>query len=181
MREIIDDDDKDDEVYSTPADGSTPDQNTGLLFSDGCSDNLEDLHPEPAHIFRLWQTFVDRVNPLTKVVHVPTVQPMLVEAATNRSAIPKSAEALMFAIYTISTCALSEAESITILGYPREDAYKRFSKGLRIALMRVGILHRYDLVILQALVLYLVSSKAPLTFQECPTLTLDEDMPHWAL
>ncbi|KAK4071558.1 transcriptional regulator family: Fungal Specific TF [Purpureocillium lilacinum] len=54
--------------------------------SDNCADllcsgddpriNVEDLQPEPVHVFRLWQLFLDRVNPLTKIIHVPTVQPL---------------------------------------------------------------------------------------------------------
>lgn len=157
MRDIIDNDEKDDESTSTPLDGTSPDQSTALLFSDGPDSNLEDLHPEPAHVFRLWQTFLDRVNPLTKVIHVPTVQPLVVEAATNRANLPKNVEALLFSIYAIGAVALTEQESLTLLGYPREEAFKRFSKGARVTLMRIGIFYKYDIVVLQALVLHLTS------------------------
>ncbi|ORY71978.1 fungal-specific transcription factor domain-containing protein [Pseudomassariella vexata] len=162
MREIVDNDDKDDDSYCTPSDAQTPDQNTALIFSDGGSgsgwgSSTEDLHPEPAHAFRLWQTFLDRVNPLTKVIHVPTIQPLIVEAATSRANIPKNVEALLFSIYSMSAIALSEQECLSMLGYTKDEAFKRFSTGVRITLMRIGILHKYNLVILQAMVLYLMS------------------------
>ncbi|KAI1852421.1 hypothetical protein JX265_011054 [Neoarthrinium moseri] len=158
MREIVDEDDKDDESSGvTPADGQTPDHHTGLLLSDGSDSNLADLHPEPAHVFRLWQTFLERVNPLTKVIHVPSVQPLVVEAATNKDNLPKNVEALLFSIYTLGVVAMSESECIAVLGIPKDDAFARFSKGARVALMRIGILHKYDLVVLQAMVLYLTS------------------------
>lgn len=158
MREIIDQDDKDpDESISiTPADGLTPDHHTGLLFSSDSDSNLDALHPSPAHIFRLWQTFLERVNPITKVIHVPTVQQLVVEAATNQANLPKNVEALLFSIYTMGVVAMSESECISMLGLPKDDAYARFSKGARVSFMRTGILHKYDLVVLQALVLYLV-------------------------
>jgi hypothetical protein len=162
MREIVDDDEKEDECCSTPADGQTPDANTGLLFSASSDTNLGELHPEPAHVFRLWQTFLDRVNPLTKVIHVPSVQPLVVEAATNRETLPKNVEALLFAIYTMGAVALSDSECITILGYTKDEAVNRFSKGVRVSLMRIGILYKYDMVVLQAMVLYLVSYTNPL-------------------
>lgn len=160
MREIVDQDDKEPEesTTTTPADGLTPDHHTGLLFSSDSDSNLDELHPNPAHVFRLWQTFLERVNPLTKVIHVPTVQPLVVEAATNQANLPKNVEALLFSIYTMGAIAMSEAECMSVLGMTKDDAFARFSKGARVSFMRIGILHKYDLVVLQALVLYLVSS-----------------------
>ncbi|KAI1486546.1 fungal-specific transcription factor domain-containing protein [Biscogniauxia mediterranea] len=154
MREILEDDDTTDES-STPADPQSPDQNTTILFSDPVDVNLEGLHPQPAQIFSLWQTFLERVNPLTKVIHVPTVQPMLVKAATTRAGITRNSEALMFSIYLISTVSLTESECIERLGCTKNEAYNRFSRGCRAALRRIGILKTYDLVVLQALILYL--------------------------
>ncbi|GKU11278.1 unnamed protein product, partial [Fusarium langsethiae] len=40
---------------------------------------LHTLHPEPAHLFRLWQIYLDNVNPLLKVTHTPTLQARIVE------------------------------------------------------------------------------------------------------
>lgn len=157
MREIIDEDGKDDDSCSTPADYSTPDQNAVLLFSDGTDCGTEDLHPEPAQVFGLWQIFVDRVNPISRVIHVPTVQPLVAAAATDRKSLASNKEALLFAIYSFATAALSERECRTLLRCSRDDAFNRFSKGCRITFMRIGILQRYDMVVLQALVLYQVS------------------------
>jgi hypothetical protein len=158
MREILDDDDATDD-YSTPADSSrTPDHNMAMLLSDGTDGNVEDFRPSAAQAFRLWQTFLERVNPLTKVIHVPSVQPKLVEATTDPNSIPKNVEALLFSIYVMAVVALSERECQLQLGCTKEEAFYRFSTGCRIALMRIGILKTYDLVVLQAMVLYLVSS-----------------------
>ncbi|ETS80340.1 hypothetical protein PFICI_07869 [Pestalotiopsis fici W106-1] len=158
MREIVDQDEKEEESSSTtPADGLTPDHHTGLLFSSDSDANLDELHPNPAHVFRLWQTFLERVNPLTKVIHVPTVQPLVVEAATNQTNLPKNVEALLFSIYTMAVVSMTDAECIGVLGLAKDDALARFSKGARVAFMRTGILHKYDFVVLQALVLYQLS------------------------
>ncbi|KAF7533875.1 hypothetical protein G7054_g6689 [Neopestalotiopsis clavispora] len=158
MREIVDQDEKEEESSSTtPADGLTPDHHTGLLFSSDSDANLDELHPNPAHVFRLWQTFLERVNPLTKVIHVPTVQPLVVEAATNQTNLPKNVEALLFSIYTLAAVSMTDTECIGVLGLTKDDALARFSKGARVAFMRIGILHKYDMVVLQALVLYQLS------------------------
>ncbi|KAJ8110219.1 hypothetical protein ONZ43_g5929 [Nemania bipapillata] len=156
MREILEDDETIEE-YCTPVDSRTPEHNTSLVLSEGTDANVEEYRPSPAHAFRLWQTFLEKVNPLTKVVHVPSVQPKLVEATTNPGSIPKNVEALLFSIYAVAVAALDERECRQQLGCAKEEAYQRFSTGCRIALMRIGILNTYDLVVLQALVLYFFS------------------------
>lgn len=157
MREIIDEDGKDDDSCSTLAGYSSPDQNAGLLFSDGSGCGTEDMHPEPAQILGLWQIFIERVNPITRIIHIPTLQPLVAAAATDRRSLEKKKEALLFAIYTFAAVALSESECRTLLRCSRDDAFDRFSKACRITFMRIGILQRYDMVVLQALVLYQVS------------------------
>ncbi|RYP91996.1 hypothetical protein DL770_001851 [Monosporascus sp. CRB-9-2] len=156
MRQILDGDDKDDEC-STSAEGLSPGHDAGLLLPSESSLDLKELHPPPEHVFLLWQKFLDRVNPLTKVIHVPTLQPMVAEAATNIDSVPKNVEALLFSIYTMAAVSLTDEESMTFLGYPRKDAVERFSRGVRVTLTRIDILKHYDLVILQALVLYMTS------------------------
>ncbi|KAJ3553763.1 hypothetical protein NPX13_g10801 [Xylaria arbuscula] len=155
MREILEDDELEDGC--TPSDARTPELYSSIVLSEGTDGNVEDYRPSPAHAFRLWQTFLDKVNPLTKIIHVPSVQPKLVEATTDPSSIPKNVEALLFSIYVMGVVALNERECQIQLGCGKEEAYQRFSTGCRIALMRVGILKTYDLVVLQALVLYFFS------------------------
>ncbi|KAI1170123.1 fungal-specific transcription factor domain-containing protein [Nemania sp. FL0916] len=156
MREMLEDDETA-EDYHTPIDSHTPEHNASLVLSEGTDGNVEEYRPSPAHAFRLWQTFLEKVNPLTKVIHVPSVQPKLVEATTNPGSIPKNVDALLFSIYTMAVVALDERECQQQLGCAKEQAYQRFSTGCRIALMRIGILNTYDLVVLQALLLYFFS------------------------
>lgn len=154
MREIIDDD-NDDEPSS---DYMTPDDNSDLIMGgDSPETNVDDLQPDPGHIFRLWQIYLDRVNPLTKIIHVPTLQPYFVEATSGTQRLPKNVEALLFSIYTLATVALSPEECQEMLGYSREKALHRFSTGVRLSLIRIGFLKSHDLFTLQALVIYLVS------------------------
>lgn len=157
MREIIDSDDNTPEDENS--DSMTPDTNADLLFGADTPQpitNNAELQPSPGHIFRLWQVFLDRVNPLIKLVHVPTLQPYLVEA-TSGAPLPKNIEALLFSIYTLAAIALSDAECHTILGYSREAALHRFSTGVRLTLTRIGFLKTHDLATLQALVHYIIS------------------------
>ena len=154
MREIVDAEGDD---ASSPMDSTaTPDENSELIMgSESPKLTLEELQPSPGHIFRLWHIYLERVNPLTKVIHVPTLQPFLVDA-TNNTALPKNIEALLFAIYTLATVALTPEECLNMLGYTRDAALDRFSAGTRISLNRLGFLKCHDMETLQALVIYLV-------------------------
>lgn len=162
MKEILDEEDKDDEYstprYDTPTSVSSPDIITDLILAEGGAGNSENFHPQPAHIFHLWRMFLERINPLTKIIHVPTVQPLVAEAATNGTNTPKNVEALLFSIYLTAAVSMSDEECRVRLGYSKAEALERFSKGVRHTLMQIGILKFYDLVVLQALVLFMVHS-----------------------
>ncbi|CAK7215304.1 hypothetical protein SCUCBS95973_002436 [Sporothrix curviconia] len=170
MREIIDSEDNED---STPEMTETPDDNSDLFLAgigmhsasgtgpgtDGLQApaSIEELLPTPAHIFRLWQIFLDRVNPLTKIIHVPTLQPYVVEATSGSNSVPPNVRTLLFAIYTLSTVSMTPDECLNMLGYSRETALQRFSSGVRLSLLKTNFMKSYDLETLQALVIYLIS------------------------
>ncbi|KAF4983675.1 hypothetical protein FZEAL_962 [Fusarium zealandicum] len=157
MREIVDTDEPEESSVMGSEDLS-PDYNIDLLLpSDASSKSTDDLQPDPVHIFRLWQVFLDRVNPLTKIIHVPSVQPYVMEAATNMNTLPLNYQALLFSIFTIAAVSLTEIESVQMLGCSREEALRRYTVGTKVALTRFNFLKNYDMVALQALLLYLVS------------------------
>jgi hypothetical protein len=153
MREIVDSEDSDD--FGSEA--ITPDENSDLILGgDSPGAKVEDLWPEAAHMLRLWQIFLDRVNPLTKAIHVPTLQPYVAEAANGPQNVPKNIEALMFSIFLMAAVSLTPEECRGLLGYSREEAVQRYSSGVRLSLQRIGFLRSHDLPTLQAFVLYLV-------------------------
>jgi hypothetical protein len=151
MRQIVETEEHDESM-----DAMTPDDNVDLLLSEVAGLNLEDVYPEPVQAFRLWQVFLDRVNPLTKIIHVPSLQPHLMESVSSFQTVPQSVQALLFGIFTMAVVALEEVECQQILGTTRERAMRTFSDGARAALQKTQFLRTYDMATLQALVLYLV-------------------------
>lgn len=122
--------------------------------------SVEDYHPDPVHAFQLWQIFLDRVNPLTKVIHVPTLQPYVIEATLNLNQVPMHYQALLLAVYLMGVVALTDSECNHILGMSRDQALQRFTTGTQHALHQFGFLKNYNMAALQALVLFLVSMLA---------------------
>jgi hypothetical protein len=127
-----------------------------ILFGPQTTENLKALHPSPIHIFRLWQTFLDNINPLIKIFHAPSVQQKVLDATANLDDIPKNTEALMFGIYAAATISMNDDECQKLFNENKEEVMARFQSGARQALRIAGYLRSSDIVVLQAFTLYLV-------------------------
>lgn len=161
MRKLVDEEAAYDDATPAPTIDdftNSPDGNSEFIFGTGetPSASPDELTPSPSHIVRLWQVFLDRCNPLIKIIHVPTVQPYALEATGSSPNLPKNVEALLFSIYTLAVVSMTKDECEDILGIPRDKALAKFSQGVRACLMRLGFLKTHDLFTLQALVIYLV-------------------------
>lgn len=117
---------------------------------------LSTLHPEPAHLFRLWQVYLDNVNPLLKVTHTPTLQGRIVEAASNLKDTPPTLEALMFGIYCVAVLSLDEEECQAMFKQSKVQLSTRFQFGCQQALVNSQFLRTGSRDCLTALYLYLV-------------------------
>ena len=157
MREIVDAGDESCEGTETSPEALTPDENSELgLGMDSPAQNIEDLWPDFGNTFRLWQVFVERVNPLMKIIHVPTLQLHVAQAMSGSHDVPRNIEALLFSTFLMAVVALSPEECPAQLGCSREAALLRFSTGTRLSLLRLDFHRSNDLPTLQALVLYMV-------------------------
>jgi hypothetical protein len=122
---------------------------------------LRSLHPQPTQIFLLWQAFVDNVNTLVKILHVPTAQKAVLNAMADLDHVSKGMEALLFGIYVIAVTSMEEGECQSTLQESKAFALKRFRAGAQQALRAAGLLKTSDMMVLQAFVLFLVSQIAP--------------------
>ncbi|KUJ13101.1 uncharacterized protein LY89DRAFT_673198 [Mollisia scopiformis] len=151
----------DDELYENPIsktyDAINGDGSDFLFTSPNSATPIRDLHPSPVQIFRLWQTFIDSVNPLLKIFHAPTVQQQVLDASADLDNVDKGMEALMFGIYSISVNSMAESDCSAMFGEDKTILRERFQEGARHAFRRCGLLRSSDMTILQAFVLYLYS------------------------
>ncbi|OLN87213.1 putative transcriptional regulatory protein C139.03-like protein 3 [Colletotrichum chlorophyti] len=135
--------------YASPSDGHDETHQKSMDF--------DLLALGPVEVLRLWQIFLERVNPMTKIIHVPTLEPLVFEAATDRFNVSPELGALLCSINVVAILALSEHESIRILSVEKDQALRKSAYALKKALMKVDFLRRYNTTTLQCLVLYLVS------------------------
>ena len=150
------------EVLDTPItksyDAINEGDTTDFIFPTPNSDNLRQLHPPPVQIFKMWQTFLDNVNPLIKIFHAPTIQQKILEASADLDNIPKGLEALMFGIYctAVMSCNVQDWDTTFGHGVSKPTLLMRYQAAARQALSRAGLMRSSDMTILQAFVLYLV-------------------------
>lgn len=139
------------------SDLETSDDDSNFVLSSQPKSNTRSRHPPPERIQQLWQIFIENVDPLTKIVHVPSLRPAIQKAASNIKTIPRSFEALMFAIYSAAVMSLNDDDCKQKLYEPRKTLLSRYISATKAALSRAKFMGTISLVVLQALVLYLLS------------------------
>ncbi|KAK5652406.1 hypothetical protein OQA88_10598 [Cercophora sp. LCS_1] len=131
-----------------------------LVFGPQCSlSTLAANRPSIQQTFRLWQTFLDNFNPLTKILHAPTTQQLISTAVAGANGPDANTEALLFAIYLCAVTTMTEQECMDQLGEPKMNLFNRYSHATKRALCNAQFLQSTDLVVLQALTLYLLASR----------------------
>ncbi|KAL3473827.1 hypothetical protein BJX99DRAFT_189353 [Aspergillus californicus] len=119
--------------------------------------DLASLHPAPSQILRLWQIYLENVDPLFKVTHTPTLQARIIEAIGNLKDIKPALGALMFSIYCVATMTLLPQDCQELFALSKDQLVNGYHRSCRQALVQSGFLCSDDRDCLTALYLYLVS------------------------
>lgn len=106
-------------------DGSSPgalhphpdsiDHHSFVLGYSSSNVDLRKLHPLPSQIPFFWQVYQENVDPLVKILHVPSMNKTIRELRSNMDGISPGMEALMFAIYYASITSMEDNEVRTQL------------------------------------------------------------------
>lgn len=121
---------------------------------------LRHLHPPEARIFSLWQIYLENVDPLLKLLHVPTTQRQVLRASSHLDNIPPPVEALMFAIYYAAVTSLQcSGVTQTLLQQEKPDLLDQYRTGFEQSLANANFMTAPDVATLQALTLYLICAR----------------------
>lgn len=99
---------------------------------------------------------MQNVDPLTKVVHKPSLQPHVERVAADLKALPRGLEALLFATYSAAIMSLKDDECKKF-GELRKTLLSRYTIATKAALSRAKFMGTTNIVVLQALVLHTIS------------------------
>lgn len=159
IRELLDDQefDSDSDCPVQPTNVHTePDHQSFIMGYNSSEVDLKALHPLPSQIPFYWQTFLENVNPLIKLIHVPTMNKVIKEVQSNMDSLSKSTEALMFSIYFATITSMHGEEVRINFGVSKDSLIRQYRFGTEQALARAGFLNTNEIVTVQAFVLFLV-------------------------
>jgi hypothetical protein len=114
----ISDDEEEDQVGTGVARGFSPDLLTGALM--GFQLSLLQYHPTHAEVIMLWKTHIENVEPIYKVLHIPSTFKMVEMASQQPAMVSKADECLLFAICHFAVFSMTGGmcrESWPVAGY----------------------------------------------------------------
>ncbi|KAL2192627.1 fungal-specific transcription factor domain-containing protein [Corynascus similis CBS 632.67] len=118
--------------------------------------DLRSLHPLPSQIPFIWQVYQENVDPILKIVHVPTMSKVIKEFRQNLDSLNPSTEALMFSIYYAAITSLEDEEVKMNFGTDRSVLIQKYRFAVEQALAKAEFLTKPDFTVVQALMLFLV-------------------------
>lgn len=120
-----------------------------------------DFYPDTQLALRLWDVYVKSVDPVIKILHIPTVQSAVLATILDPRSSQPSTMALTFAIYYAAVTVLCDDNSDEHVDLPLEKPVllKRYQTVLDRLLVTPDLMSRPEMQDLQALAIYVVSSE----------------------
>jgi hypothetical protein len=106
---------------------------------------------------QLWRAFVTNVDPIAKILHIPTTQAIVFAAISNANHVDEDLSALLFSIYFAATTSLTSTDAANLLGQSKSTALNKFKQGLEHSLEGANTLDTPSMKSLQAMTIYLMS------------------------
>ncbi|KAF7559241.1 hypothetical protein G7046_g4923 [Stylonectria norvegica] len=156
------DEDSDNSINELKASNDTPNaapklDHNSFIFGYRSSDvDLKNCHPVPSHVPFLWSVYQENVEPLTKLLHVPSMEDIIRHARKDHDKLTPGQEALVFAIYYGAVTSLEPAEVETNFGANRDALLTLYRFAVEQSLTKANFLTTSDIVVLQAFAIFLI-------------------------
>jgi hypothetical protein len=139
------------------SEAGTPSEASALFVgaeSPTVTGDAKDLWPTRDKALFLWQVYLKRVNPLTKIIHVPTLQ---CHVGRSYDEVPGNIRALLFSIFLMAIVTMTVDECREALRTSKEVEVETFASAVRMTLQQLNFIVTDNLAVLQALVIYFIS------------------------
>ncbi|CAG9948951.1 unnamed protein product [Clonostachys rosea f. rosea IK726] len=140
--------------YSTSVTTVLQDPLSDMLL--GVSQGLGPYHPSHLDAMKLWAAHVSNVDPLCKLLHIPSTAKMVESISQQPSIASKAQECLIFSIYHSAVFSMAEEECLVQFERSRSDMLAMYQAAVRQALVNASWLQTTEMLILQAYVLFLI-------------------------
>ncbi|KAH0497613.1 hypothetical protein TgHK011_004906 [Trichoderma gracile] len=138
-----------------------PDSNldeSGLFFEPETDrfESLVKLHLPTPLLSKLRDIYNDRVDPMMKILHLPTFWVTMTNALQRPLEMPKSLQALIFAFYLVAISSFTEEEAQNLFEMPLSVIVKRYRVATRQALVHARFLSTSNVMTLQAFSIFTI-------------------------
>ena len=118
------------------------------------------LYPDTKLGLCLWDVYVKSVDPVIKILHIPSIQSSIISAILTPKLAASSTIVLTFSIYYAAVTSLyhDELHEVAEFHWDRLELLRRFRTALDRLLFTADIITRPSLVQLQALAIFAVSA-----------------------
>lgn len=158
MDDVSDDEEDSPNPTHSPSDTST--SHSSALFGPNSllTKDLSSLHPSPVHMARLCDLYARDVDPMFKVLHIPTLRKLVTRASSNIKSVPSGSnvEALLFAVYYAAITSITQEQCASLFDDDRDSLLARYRSGTEAALVNADLLNTTELGTIQALALFIV-------------------------
>ncbi|KAI5195486.1 hypothetical protein E4T39_08202 [Aureobasidium subglaciale] len=129
-----------------------------ILFGNPLSTSQQQLYwPEPVQAFQLWQIYIDNVNPISNLLHVPTTQRLLLEATgAGQENLISQTKAILSAVYLTAVESLDNATCLQLMNTSQDQLLGKLFITTQQSLLDADLMAKSDYGLLQAFVLYLI-------------------------
>ncbi|KAL6886000.1 fungal-specific transcription factor domain-containing protein [Trichoderma evansii] len=155
VHQVSEDEEEDQPVPPVDTNLFTTDPISAALL--GGSQALVHYHPSHKDAMKLWAAHVENVEPLCKILHIPTTAKMVETVSQKPSMASKADECLLFAIYHFAVFSMSDEDCELEFGQSRIELMSKYQHAVRQALVNASWLKTTAMPIFQAYVLFLIS------------------------
>ncbi|KAH0591667.1 hypothetical protein MHUMG1_10598 [Metarhizium humberi] len=141
-----------DERYATKAPSIT-----SILGLSPYDANLRQMYPAPDKFTVYWRLYKDNCNPVIRILHMPTIEPLILHYQSQLDNVPRGFEALLFAIYFSAVASLSDNKCMEKLGSEKSSLINVYKAGMEHTLARAHLLETDEFIVLQAFAIFLSS------------------------
>ncbi|KXH42537.1 fungal specific transcription factor domain-containing protein [Colletotrichum nymphaeae SA-01] len=143
----------------------------GIAATDVFGSDPETISVPPHVLTRLWIVYLQNVDPLIKILHIPTIQPVMLGVAAKPQGADNITQALLYTTAFAATTSMSSTEVATQLGIERLVLLRHFMREIDGAFTRAQFLLYPNVQGLKALAIYLTALRTFDTGRTIWTLT----------
>lgn len=122
----------------------------------GDQQSLSAYHPDHQDAMKLWATHVQNVEPLCKVLHIPTTARIVETVSQQPLSASRADECLLFSIYHFAVFSMADDSCMREFGQSRTALLHRYQFAVRQALVNASWLKTTEMPVMQAYVLFLI-------------------------